>query len=338
MNKIFISIASYRDRLCPNTLINLYENAKNPENIIVGICQQNDSKKDIECIVPKEHPLYSIIYKNIRKISIPHHLAKGPTYARFICSTLHKDEDFFMQIDSHTYFIPNWDSILLEMFFQLENIGHQKVIISHYPPDIQDYKNPTKETNEMVTYMKSVNINQYGIPVFGGAYFKYPPQIPEKNYYISCNFYIVRKQILKDVPFDPYLPFLFEGEEILYSIRAYTSGYNIFSPNKNILYHFYIRKGEPKFWDDLSLKNKDSILKVKYYLGYPIDPKDIQSKEIRDSLSKYGLGNERDIHSYWKQTKIPIKTTRPQPQSLLLYFLLIIILFIICIILVLSFS
>ena len=34
---IFISIASYRDDLCPNTLKSIYENAKNPYNIIIGL-------------------------------------------------------------------------------------------------------------------------------------------------------------------------------------------------------------------------------------------------------------------------------------------------------------
>ena len=45
-NSIFVSIASYRDDVCPDTLSSLYEMANKPENIFVGICQQNKKDSD----------------------------------------------------------------------------------------------------------------------------------------------------------------------------------------------------------------------------------------------------------------------------------------------------
>ena len=45
-NTIFVSIASYRDDVCPTTLKSLYEMANKPENIFVGICQQNKESSD----------------------------------------------------------------------------------------------------------------------------------------------------------------------------------------------------------------------------------------------------------------------------------------------------
>ena len=38
---IFISVASYRDPVCSTTLDSIYDNAAKPENVFVGICQQN---------------------------------------------------------------------------------------------------------------------------------------------------------------------------------------------------------------------------------------------------------------------------------------------------------
>ena len=49
METIFISIASYRDRLCSQTLENLYKNAKFPQRIYVGICEQNKDS-DVDCL------------------------------------------------------------------------------------------------------------------------------------------------------------------------------------------------------------------------------------------------------------------------------------------------
>jgi [Skp1-protein]-hydroxyproline N-acetylglucosaminyltransferase len=41
---------------------------------------------------------------------------------------------------------------------------------------------------------------------------------------MAAGFFFVSGQFLIDVPFDPYLPWIFMGEEILLSSRAYTSG------------------------------------------------------------------------------------------------------------------
>lgn len=320
MKTIFVSIASYRDKLCSTTLLNMFEMAKHPEHIFCGICQQNNDAVDLSCIFPQDHPLYHLAIPNIQKISISHNLAKGPTYARYLCSTLYKNQDFFMQIDSHTLFIKDWDQVLLDMFLSLEAEGHENVIISHYPPDYKDHS----KNNTMVTFIQDARINQYGIPVFNGAIFKKPKQKPELNFFISCNFFIARKTILKDVPFDPHLPFLFEGEEILYTIRAYTHGYNIFSPNKNILFHYYIRSNEPKFWDDLYLANRDSILKVKYYLSYPINIHKIKSAQVKNSINYYGLGNKRSLRDYFKKAKIFIKK-KNDPWILVVFILLLLV-------------
>ena len=50
MNKIFVSIASYRDNVCVDTINSIYENANEPENIFLGICQQNDDNIDDDSI------------------------------------------------------------------------------------------------------------------------------------------------------------------------------------------------------------------------------------------------------------------------------------------------
>jgi hypothetical protein len=51
MRTIFVSIASYRDRMCSRTLSSLYAEAKNPSHVYVGICQQNNHAMDTDCIL-----------------------------------------------------------------------------------------------------------------------------------------------------------------------------------------------------------------------------------------------------------------------------------------------
>jgi hypothetical protein len=40
-NSIFVSLGTYRDPYCPMTIKSLYKNAKDPENVFVGLFQQN---------------------------------------------------------------------------------------------------------------------------------------------------------------------------------------------------------------------------------------------------------------------------------------------------------
>jgi hypothetical protein len=44
------------------------------------------------------------------------------------------------------------------------------------------------------------------------------------------------------VPYDPYLPFVFQGEEILNTIRGFTFGYDFYAPSRNVAFHIYAMK------------------------------------------------------------------------------------------------
>ena len=124
METIFISIASYRDVLCSTTVRNIYENAKNPMNVFIGIVEQNNSENKNELCLSEN--LDKKFLNNIRITKIPYQDAKGPTFARYLCSQLYKNEDYFFQIDSHTLFVHDWDEKLLKMF---KNTGNRFIEI-----------------------------------------------------------------------------------------------------------------------------------------------------------------------------------------------------------------
>lgn len=319
LTTIFVSIASYRDHLCPITLISMYEMATHPDRIFVGLCQQNNSKEDEECVFPKAHPLYNIVQKNVRKISIPHTQAKGPTYARFICASLYKNETYFLQVDSHSLFADQWDHHLIEMLqVAQKKAGHEKIILSTYPPIMEDY------TSEVIAsahtpILETTHTNSHGIPVFQGSVYRPPATTPTRNYLISANLLFAPASLLRQVPYDPFLPFLFEGEEILYSVRAYTHGWDVYAPNRNIIYHHYTRKSDPKFWEDLTMEMQDALIKTRFLLGHDsttapntaanvnktANPQDIHSTEVRNSLSTYGLGTQRPLYDFYQESGVP---------------------------------
>jgi len=58
-----------------------------------------------------------------------------------------------------------------------------------------------------------------------------------------------RGSFCRDVDYDPDI--YFSGEEISLAARAYTSGYDLFAPTQNLVWHLYSHD-HPKHWEDHS--------------------------------------------------------------------------------------
>ena len=50
--------------------------------------------------------------------------------------------------------------------------------------------------------------------------------------HLAAGMLFLNSNFLKTVPFDPWLPYVFEGEEMLLSARLWTNGYNFYMPNE----------------------------------------------------------------------------------------------------------
>lgn len=281
---IFVSIASYRDSRCLKTIEDMYAKAKHPERIFAGICEQNTGTSGEECV-----PTNFKFHNNVRKISIPNKEAKGPCYARYLCSTLYRNETYFMQIDSHTTFVKDWD---VKAISSLKMCPSQKAVLSGYPHDDKTYDIDAKDVPVLCdSFWNGDGLPQFKAIIIKGSSFKGKPvPIP----FLSGGFIFAPGKLVRDVPYDPHLPHLFQGEEILYSARAWTSGYDFFTAPVNIVLHAYYRKEEPKFWEDITewrADQKRSASRVRRILG-------IETPAIVDD--PYALGKERTIQAYWK--------------------------------------
>jgi hypothetical protein len=293
---IFVSIASYRDKFCSKTLESCYSTAKNPNNIFVGLCIQND-KDDEDCII--NDPSLKQYNKNISVIRLKHHEAKGPTWARYLCATLYNNEDYFMQIDSHTLFRKDWDEILINMINDFKkNTNTENIVLSHYPPSYTDYDNKEKEMHVVDTICQSF-FNDRGIVSFLGAE---GVNMKEKKYvqtpHIAGGMFFSEGKCIKDVPYDPHLPYLFVGEEILHSARIWTSGYDIYSPSEITVYHLYTREDQPHIWDDKVYSDEDATNKVRYLMNFDKTVKDKIPEHVSHNIEKYGLGTKRTLKEY----------------------------------------
>lgn len=278
--------------MCSDTVHSLFANARHPQRIHVGICQQN-GPHDIPCSAP--------FRSQVRTMSIDAVDAHGPAYARYLCSQLYQNEDYYFQIDSHCLFVKDWDEKILDMI-HLASMKSTKAILSHYPRDVSDYEVDPPD-NSSVTIMKRMYKNDQGILTFGGAEFIEPPHEPVLSTFIAAGFLFAPRTFVREVPFDPYLFDLFTGEEILLTVRAFTHGWDVFTPHRNILYHYYTRQTEPKFWETDYHLPRDIQWKVKILSGCATD-QDIQfieDRHIRQSIDTYGLGSQRSVEEFYQR-------------------------------------
>ena len=296
---IFVSIASYRDDVCLSTIKSIFENAAKPENVFLGICQQNkdDEDKDVQD-GNESNP-------NIKTIRLKNYEAKGPTWARYLCATLWNGENYFMQIDSHTKFVKDWDTKCKKMIKDIKDSGKsKKPILSHYPREISDHDNYKDSDKKMVPRMCKAFWNNRGMLSFMGAETRDTNDEAYQTPYIAGGFIFAPYEYLVEVPYDPNLPYLFVGEEILHSLRAYTFGWDVFTPTENIVFHEYTRASKPKIWtDNPYYSDMAAFDKAKYYLGI-IKDKNSLKDEVKVNLDKYGLGTARSLKDFFNYTGI----------------------------------
>ena len=248
---IFISIPSYRDPELLRTVKSAIENADKPNDLYFGIFIQ-----DLESAVPD----LSFV-KNIKLNIIHPKFARGAGFARSECMKLYSGQDYYLQIDSHTVFSKGWDSKCIQNYNKAVEIsGNNKIIISSFP---QSYYAESKFSISIKKFNKNDNITYptKQIPLLREGKdwtsqrieFDNPDNdIPELSHVVLGGFIFTTGNIVSEVPYDPDICFF--GEEICFSLRAWTRGWDIYSPKETILYHFYTREGYKKVWKDRNLK------------------------------------------------------------------------------------
>ena len=236
---IFISIASYQDPLLVSTIFSAYENAENKNDLIFSICDQSENVINVNEITFSDQ----IHYDHVDPL-----FSKGPCWARHRAQSFFNEEDFFLQVDSHTQFAPKWDSIFIK---QLEKISanqeideyFKKPIITSYPRSFKvlDFEKGLFELNtgdkhtQVITYRKD--------SLFLKGSFSRQIGIPTKHTDIThaillaagCIF--TKGAFVKEIPYDPN--YYFYGEELSLAMRAFTNGYSFFHIPDVPLFHLY---------------------------------------------------------------------------------------------------
>ena len=301
-DSIFISVAAYREHLLADTLRSAFRHATHPEKIRVGVVVQNcnhdncnqknmnsngerlndadENGVDIFCSDP-EFTIYCNNHQ-IRPLYVNESESIGPAVARYYASKLWGGETYFIQIDSHLKFAQQWDELYISDLHS--TLNYPKSILSTYPPGFINFRQepPYTPSNRLCRcHFSKGEGNIVRIEMEGKTKEGIPR--PTQMAFSGAGLIVARAELLQDVPYDPFLPWLFMGEEIAFSMRSWTSGWNIYAPTLNLIGHHYrpLNLGLPHYWDEVdemwqtSMKRMSDKLmaltrnRIKHLVGYP---------------------------------------------------------------------
>lgn len=306
-NKIFIQIAAYRDPELLPTIRECIKNAKHPDRLVFGIAWQHapeDEWDTLDEFVGDER---------FRIIDIHYRQTRGTCWARSEIQKHWAGEDYTLQLDSHHRFAKNWDTTLIKMVKDLQKVGHKKPILTAYIPSYTPSNDPSGRSKEpwFMTFDRFTP---------QGAVFFLPSTIPDwKNRtlpypsrFYSAHFAFTLGKFCVEVPHDP--SYLFHGEEISIAARAYTRGYDLFSPHKVVVWHEYTRAHRPrKSWDDLQQWgqwDEASLRRNRKLFGMDGEGQD------NESFGIYGFGTDRTLQDYENYSGLQFSTRSVQQYTL----------------------
>lgn len=263
--RIFISIAAYCDPELPNTLRSLLLHAERPDLLYLGLIWQGEaepfSDEDMADIaklwnvgtetkgggmlpLPNHRRVVwdGLLSGRIRLVRMLPSEARGPCWARYLAQLLWREEEFYLQLDSHMRFVPRWDTEMHRQLAACAESSAKPVLCGYgrgyqlgYPPDWVPPGALTPALN-CAGFFDDYNILNIRYRTLQSDWLH-----PQKSFFWSAHFSFSSSAVLREVPYDPVMQMLFYGEEILMSVRLFTHGWDMYSPQRALVYHLWER-------------------------------------------------------------------------------------------------
>ena len=290
MSKIFVQIASYRDPQLVPTIEDMIKKAKYPDNLIFGLCWQYDETEPVDMF--DDNP-------NFRVSKHHYSESQGLGWARHITNTLYDGETYTLQIDSHHRFVQDWDVIVMEDFQQALLVSEKPIITTYCTPF-----DPTSDSSTwiptpclMSQYEFSYDKLLMSMPWYIQDYMTRKNVIRART--ISGHFYFTWGKFIEEVPYDPDIYFGGYTEETTLSLRAFTNGYDFFSPYRMVMWHEYTRNYRPKHWDDHGTKSETKKTSGERDVFARNKTRQLFGTEEHGiDMGVYGMGDVRTLHDY----------------------------------------
>ena len=269
---------------------------------------------------------------NIRNRIVHDTEARGPTYGRFVGGLMYQGESFYMMIDSHSMFAPHFDEFYILDILRMKesfivepstsSLSSKKQendetsgnggVISNYPGTFNRFDKTPNYADNLVSmcrihYVKELKILRNGVSHVAQA----PRRKPLRQPHTAGGFLFSDATVQLVVPYDPYLDFVFDGEEVLYSIRLFTRGIDAYMPSMPNIFHHYERHKAHRFWSVKGTKWGKYVEITRQRLHYfmqtyhnqttklLVDSATAHKKGVADSEDVYAPGNTRSVQAFY---------------------------------------
>lgn len=323
---LFINIASYRDPELIPTLRDMIATARHPQNLRIAICWQHDDENvtlfteagmtQTGSETQGDESVWRFLWHGAQITIVPVHYyrSRGACWARFIAERFFSDEDFTLQIDSHCRFTEHWDHSMIEMLNGLKILSARPVL-STYPPAYDPLEEAVEKRGEFASRLIFREFSKEGLPMLSSTPLN--SESPVRGSYLAGGFIFAEGSFVKDVANDPNI--FFAGEEIAMAARAYTHGYDIYTPHKILLWHYYGRRKENKVWGDHNGEAKTSgEVELAWWERDAISKKRIRTlfglEDQPVDLGIYTLGKVRSLYQFERSAGIDFKRRAVLPE------------------------
>lgn len=327
---IFVAIASYRDYQCRYTVESIFNRAKNPHRIRIGVVDQIVDGEDDVCNEPIEpcdqKPEQALckyqdqidLYKMEARLSI------GPVFARHLGHRQYRGEYYATQSDAHVTYTQNWDADIIE---QMEATHNEMAVLTTYLTDIQgsidDQGHSLRSTRPIMCNTdyeggsQGMHLRHLSQPE------RYPSihGVPQLEPWWAAGYSFSRGHFVVNTPYDSYASaMIFQGEEMSIGIRGFTVGYDFYAPERSVCFHHYAvgknanaRSKVKHFWENGSLYAGTGRRAMQRLLGIVhMNPEVDPAQWDHTEEDRYGLGGVRTPEKFYELFGIDVVEKKTQ--------------------------
>ena len=298
MESIYLAIASYRDPLLQSTIDDAFSKAARPEVLSVGCFIQ---------VLDTDPALHKHLITNDYGGRVKYKVAPaGKIFSVTKCRNvsmkwLAPEHNYVLQIDAHTRFEKDWDVTLLKQFSELSD---NKAILSCYPHEWIRENGWDVYLNWSYTHIALCSYNtKEAKQSFMDTYDLVPTlldmprenPLPAKNWYISGAFIFAPADFFRAVRQPDWIAFW--GEELFYSLLAFTNGWTVYAPCNRPIYSLYAKPAAKethsahKIWEDFPLE---------WHAAHKAGAKKLVASIINKTTGEGYLGTERPIEELYE--------------------------------------
>lgn len=255
---IYVAIASLDDDELVPTIRDLFAKAANPARVYVGLIVQSASARWYREVVKQLRQISPNIKTSFTKVTSKNALdVLGVGRGRELSHSFYADEDYVLQVDSHSMFLQDWDDVLIGLLAMAKTASqNRRTILTAYAGNYfldkdgnrtTEFPEGLNEHQEFYYPLFKRYVSEAGLPTWDTVPLSRvsditQPFIPSPKF--NANFAFGDKEFAGNLGLDSEVVF-FE-EELIQTVNLLGSGWSLAFPNikEAVVRHLYIAEGQ----------------------------------------------------------------------------------------------